>query len=177
MKTEQKYSTTGAVPTLNEPSAPQIVQTVHTPRLTADLALLRQYLDYVFYPWVFRPLAADTKSDDQSKDDDNPFGDFNIDLSDFDLGFDDLDLGFGEPDDQATKADDAEEAYAYYTPIQRVLMMHRLFVVFCGHRQADWWSAYVAELLHFFGECGETKPIVAITLREHVVMQTLRPFN
>ena len=134
----------------------QIGQTVLSPRLTANLALLRQYLDQVFYPQLL-PQATTTEPDDEQQGN-NPFADFNVDLSDFNPCL------------------DTEAAVAYYTPIQRVLMLHRLFVVFCGHRQTNWWDAYIAELLHFFGECGETPLIVQLTLREPEVMQTLRPF-
>ncbi|ARK10103.1 hypothetical protein A6C57_06980 [Fibrella sp. ES10-3-2-2] len=171
MNTVQNYDVPGTSTTSVEPSAHQIGQTVPCPRLTANLALLRQYLDQVFYPRLFPVDTAGTRPDDATKADDSPFKDFSIDLSDFDLGLDEIDLGFEDPDEK-----DPEDAFVGYTPVQRVLMMHRLFVIFCGHRQNDWWSDYVAELLHFFGECGETPLILQLTLREPEVMRACRPF-
>lgn len=175
MCASQKYVALAARPMLTESVVPVIGQTVQSERLTAKFALLRAYLDEVFYPFIFPVNASDGEGDastpkkkKQSDDLSVDLGDLNIDLDLGELGFE---IDFDEPSEPAD-----DEACAYYTPQQRVLMLHKVFVTICGPRQAEWYWHFIEELIHFFGQCGETELIVQLTLREPRIMAYLRPY-
>lgn len=72
--------------------------------------------------------------------------------------------------------EDDEDSSWPISPIDRALRLHEEFVVFCGERQADWYEAYVVELIALFAACGETALVAHITLREEPVMRHLRRF-